>query len=154
VPVISLFPRWSTVSLLTALVAGCASTAVPPVPLDEPITPIAAETETSVFIPVVRQGRYTLAELAPMAAQRDLLLQVVEVALPQGVQTTVGDGLRHVLKRSGWRLCEGSAAVAELDALPLPAAHRVLGPMMLRDALLTLAGSAWELRVDERARRV
>jgi len=62
--------------------------------------------------------------------------------------------LRHVLKRSGWRLCEGSAAVAELDALPLPAAHRILGPMTLRDALLTLAGAAWELRVDERARRV
>jgi len=99
-------------------------------------------------------NRYTLAELAPTAAQRDLLLQVVDVTLPQGVQATVGDGLRHVLKRSGWRLCEASPAVAELDALPLPAAHRVLEPMMLRDVLLTLAGSAWELRVDERVRQV
>jgi len=61
---------------------------------------------------------------------------VVEVALPQGVQVTVGDGLRHILKRSGWRLCEKTSAVRELDAL------------------LTLAGSAWELRLDERARRV
>jgi len=86
--------------------------------------------------------------------QRDLLLQVVEVALPQGVQATVSDGLRHVLKRSGWRLCEGTAAVMALDALPLPAAHLHLGPMTVRDALLTLVGSAWELRVDERARQV
>jgi len=64
------------------------------------------------------------------------------------------NGLRHVLKRSGWRLCEGTAAVAELDALPLPAAHVHLGPMTLRDTLVTLAGSAWELRLDERARQV
>jgi len=66
----------------------------------------------------------------------------------------VGDGLRHVLKRSGWRLCEGTAAVMALDALPLPAAHLHLGPMTVRDALLTLVGSAWELRTDERVRLV
>jgi len=58
------------------------------------------------------------------------------------------------LKRSGWRLCEETAAVKELDTLPLPAAHLHLGPMTVRDALLTLAGSAWELRTDERARQV
>jgi len=152
-PVIFLLRRSIAAVFLAAFVSGCASTAAPPAPVDEPITPIA-ETETSVFIPVVRSGRYTLVELEPTAVQRDLLLQVVDVALPQGVQVTVGDGLRHVLKRSGWWLCEASAAVAELDTLPLPAAHRVLGPMMLRDALLTLAGSVWELHADERARQV
>jgi len=149
---ISLFRHLMAAGSLAALVSGCATHVVPPAPIVEAMP--AAEPEESLLIPVVRQGRYTLAELAPTAAQRDLLLQVVEVALPQGVQATVGDGLRHVLKRSGWWLCEGTAAIAELDTLPLPAAHRVLGPMMLRDALLTLAGSAWELRVDERARRV
>jgi len=151
-PAISLFRHWPAFTLLTVLVSGCATHVVPPAPIVEAMP--AAEPEESLLIPVVRQGRYTLAELAPTAAQRDLLLQVVDMTLPQGVQATVGDGLRHVLKRSGWRLCGGTAAVTELDALPLPAAHRVVGPMMLRDALLTLAGSAWELRVDERARRV
>jgi len=126
---------------------------MPPVPAVEQ-TALVAEPEESIFIPVVRQGRYTLVELEPAAAQRDLLLQVVEVALPQGMQATVGDGLRHVLKRTGWRLCEETATVAELDALPLPAAHLHLGPMTVRDALLTLAGLVWELRVDERARQV
>jgi len=153
-PSISVSHLWIAASLLaTIFVSGCATHAVPPEPVIEQTAPVA-EPEESLFIPVVRQGRYTLAELEPTAMQRDLLLQVVEVALPQGVQTMVGDGLRHVLKRTGWRLCEATAAVAELDALPLPAAHLHLGPMTVRDALLTLAGSAWELRTDERARRV
>jgi len=148
-------PRcWIAASLLaTAFVSGCATQTVPSTPVVEQTIP-ATEPEESIFIPIVRQGRYTLIELEPAAAQRDLLLQVVEVALPQGVQATVSDGLWHVLKCSGWRLCEEVAAVMELDALPLPAAHLHLGPMMLRDALLTLTGSAWELRMDERTRQV
>jgi hypothetical protein len=44
--------------------------------------------------------------------------------------------------------------VIELYALPLPAAHLHLGPMTLRDALLTLAGPAWELHADDRARQI
>jgi len=151
-PAIFLFRRSIAVGFLVAFVSGCATHVVPSAPIADAMP--AAEPEESLLIPVVRQGRYTLAELAPTAAQRDLLLQVVDVALLQGVQATVGDGLRHVLKRSGWRLCEGTAAIAELDTLPLPAAHRILGPMTLRDALLTLAGAAWELHADERARQV
>jgi len=153
-PAISVPRCWIAASLLTtAFVSGCATHAVPPAPVVEQ-TVSMVEPEESIFIPVVRQGRYTLVELEPAAAQRDLLLQVIEVALPQGIQATVGDGLRHVLKRTGWRLCEGSTAVMELDALPLPAAHLHLGPLTVRDALLTLVGSAWELCVDERARQV
>jgi len=153
-PAISVPRCWIAASLLaTAFVSGCATHAVPHEPVIEQTVSVA-EPEKSIFIPVVRQGRYTVVELEPAASQRDLLLQVVEVALPQGVQATVGDGLRHVLKRSGWRLCEETTTVAKLDALPLPAAHLHLGPMTVRDALLTLAGSAWELRTDERARQV
>jgi len=153
-PAISIPRCWIAASLLvTAFVSGCATQTVPPVPAVEK-TALVAEPEESLFIPVVRQGRYTLVELEPTVAQRDLLLQVIEVALPQDVQATVSDGLWHVLKRSGWRLCEEAVAVKELDALPLPAAHLHLGPMTVRDALLTLAGSAWELRTDERARQV
>ncbi|MEN1478835.1 integrating conjugative element protein pill, pfgi-1, partial [Pseudomonas aeruginosa] len=32
--------------------------------------------------------------------------------------------------------------------------HLHLGPMSLRDALLTLAGPAWELHADDRARQI
>lgn len=100
-----------------------------------------------------RQGRFALVELEPSAGQRDLLQQIVETDASNSLQATVGDGLHHLLARSGYRLCESDAA-ATLYALPLPAAHLRLGPMTLRDALSTLAGSAWKLSVDEVARVV
>jgi type IV pili sensor histidine kinase/response regulator len=105
------------------------------------------------FTPVVRYGRYTLVELAPASAQQDLLLQVVDVAVPETRTATVGDALRHVLLRSGYQLCS-SSDIAALNALPLPASHYRLGPLLLRDALLTLAGPAWDLEVDDGARRI
>lgn len=140
--------------LAAALTSGCATTTAPLAPdAIEEIAP-APEPAMPEFVPVVRYGRYTLVELAPMAAQRDLLLQTIDVAMPEDARTTVGDGLRHVLKRSGYGLCQTAHAVIELYALPLPAAHLHLGPMTLRDALLTLAGPAWELHADDRARQV
>ncbi|WP_238897571.1 PilL N-terminal domain-containing protein [Achromobacter xylosoxidans] len=150
-------PTWRLAGaslLAAALASGCATTTAPPPP--EPIEEVAPapEPETPEYIPVVRYGRYTLVELAPAAAQRDLLLQTIDVSMPEDARATVGDGLRHVLKRSGYGLCHSAHAVIELYALPLPAAHLHLGPMSLRDALLTLAGPAWELHVDDRARQV
>ncbi|CUJ75495.1 integrating conjugative element protein PilL%2C PFGI-1 class [Achromobacter xylosoxidans] len=140
--------------LWSALAGGCATTTTPVAPdLIEEVS-AAPQTSTPEFIPVVRYGRYTLVEMAPTAAQRDLLMQVIDVAMPEDARATVGDGLRHVLKRSGYQLCETAHAVIELYALPLPAAHLHLGPMTLRDALLTLAGPAWELHADDRARQI
>ena len=140
--------------LAAALASGCATTTAPLAPdaIEEVST--APEPETPEFIPVVRYGRYTLVELAPSAAQRDLLLQTIDVSMPEDARATVGDGLRHVLKRSGYQLCETAHAVTALYALPLPAAHLHLGPMTLRDALLTLAGPAWEVHADDRTRQV
>ena len=143
--------------LLSVLAGGCATTTTtqmaPDVIAIEEASP-GPQPEAAQFIPVVRYGRYTLVELAPMAAQRDLLLQTVDVSMPEDARATVGDGLRHVLKRSGYQLCETAHAVIELYTLPLPAAHLHLGPMTLRDALLTLAGPAWELHADDRARQI
>lgn len=140
--------------LVAVLVSGCATTMRPPEPdAIEEATP-APGPEASEYIPVVRYSRYTLVELAPTAAQRDLLLQTIDVSMPEDARATVGDGLRHVLKRSGYGLCQTAHAVIELYALPLPAAHLHLGPMTLRDALLTLAGPAWELHADDRARQI
>jgi len=128
--------------LAAALASGCATTTAPLAPdAIEEIAP-APELAMPEFIPVVRYGRYTLVELAPTAAQRDLLLQTIDVSMPEDARATVSDGLRHVLKRSGYGLCETAHAVIELYALPLPAAHLHLGPMTLRDALLTLVGPA------------
>ncbi|EMY8159264.1 PilL N-terminal domain-containing protein [Pseudomonas monteilii] len=154
-PVIHVSRRQVSTGLLAAaLVSGCATTTVPPTP--DPIEEVASAPEYEVpdLIPVVRYGRYTLVELAPTAAQRDLLVQVIDVAVPADARATVGDGLRHALQRSGYQLCDNAHALIELYSLPLPAAHLHLGPMTLRDALLTLAGTAWDLQVDDRARQV
>lgn len=140
--------------LVAVLVSGCATTMRPPESdAIEEVTP-APRPEAPTYIPVVRYGRYTLVELAPTAAQRDLLLQTIDVSMPEDARATVGDGLRHVLKRSGYGLCQTAHAVIELYALPLPVAHLHLGPMTLRDALLTLSGPAWELHADDRARQI
>ncbi|RTB44119.1 PilL N-terminal domain-containing protein [Pseudomonas aeruginosa] len=145
-------------SLLAILLAsGCATVAIPPIS-DLPEAEEAPADEALLlpepdFIPVVRYGRYTLVELAPTAAQHDLLLQTVDVVMPDQAQASVADGLRHVLLRTGYRLCDADTTRA-LGVLPLPAAHLHLGPLMLRDALLALAGPAWQMRVDETERLI
>lgn len=140
--------------LIAALLsAGCTTSS---------IAPSATATEPEVgahplpdgWIPVVRYSRYTLVELTPEAQQQDLLLQVIDVSIPATLPATVGDALRYVLLRSGYTLCETDPAAAALYDLALPAVHVQLGPLFLRDALLTLAGSAWKLQVDDLARRV
>lgn len=142
------------------LVTGCAATGTASNStvhdsLPEPavlVRTIAPEPEPSL-IPVARYGRYTLVEMVPEPAQRDLLRQVIEISIPRTLDASVGDALRHVLLRTGYRLCDGPDA-ASLFTLPLPAAHLRLGPLPLRDALLVLAGSAWELSVDDASRSV
>jgi len=105
---------------------------------------------------VVRYGRYTLVELVPEQGQRDLLAQVIDVTIPlsQGMnEATVGEAIRYVLLRSGYQLRDISSS-STLDKLPLPLAHTHLGPIQLRDALLVLAGPAWELKIDEMTRQI
>ena len=133
------------------LSAGCAS--VPPPSHANAPTVEAASAPMHERVPVTRAGRYTLVELAPEAGQRDLLQQTVEVSIPSMFDASVGAALRHVLLRSGFRLCD-SAEATTLYGLPLPAAHLRLGPLKLRDALLTLIGPAWEMSVDEANRQI
>ncbi len=95
-------------------------------------------------------GRYSLLTAAPTEAQNKLLATTVAIRLPGRIQT-VGEAVRHILQRSGYRLAApesiGPDSVA-LFALPLPAVHRSLGPMTLRDALEMLAGPAFHLVHD------
>ena len=142
------------------LISGCAATGAANAPTATAVPPepvlsariIYPEPEPTL-IPVARYGRYTLVEMVPEPAQRDLLRQVIEISIPPILDASVGDALRHVLLRTGYRLCDATEATA-LYALPLPAAHLRLGPLPLRDALLALAGPAWELSVDDASRAV
>ncbi|MBU0921440.1 MAG: PilL N-terminal domain-containing protein [Pseudomonadota bacterium] len=139
-------------AVLSGLLSGCTTTPATPDHIEAPPDEIASVLDQGL-VPVARYGRYTLIELVPQPAQRDLLRQAVEITIPPTLDATVGDAMRHVLLRSGYRLCDGTEAAA-LYALPLPAAHLHLGPLLLRDALLVLAGPAWALSVDDRTREV
>ena len=153
---LSIARRLGTAGLLlifAALAAGCTTITPPQAEVPAGNSGSVAEASPPALIPVVRYGRYTLVELVPETAQRDLLQQTLEVSIPPTLDTNVGDAMRHVLLRSGYRLCDGTEAAA-LYALPLPAAHLHLGPLLLRDALLVLAGPAWALSVDDQTREV
>lgn len=140
-----------------ALLVACATTNAP-TKAPPPNSSAARETGVSPppdeLVPVLRYGRYTLVELTADPPQRALMQQVIDVTIPATAHATVGDALRYVLLRSGYQLCEDAAEVRRLDALPLPAAHLHLPPIMLRDALVLLVGGTGHVEVDETARRV
>lgn len=95
-------------------------------------------------------GRYSLFAATPTQAQAELLATTMTVRFPNRIQG-VGEAVRYLLQRSGYRLANIEAISPDADALfalPLPAVHRSLGPMMLRDALETLAGPAFHLVQD------
>lgn len=95
-------------------------------------------------------GRYSLLAATPTEAQAKLLAARMTVRFPGRIQT-VGEAVRYLLQRSGYRLASLESIgpdTVTLFALPLPAVHRNLGPMTLRDALATLAGPLFHLVQD------
>ena len=87
---------------------------------------------------------------APTQAQAELMEATVAVQLPARIQT-IGEAVRYLLQRSGYRLAAAESTEPDtlaLFSLPLPAVHRHLGPMTLREALETLAGPAFYLVQD------
>jgi type IV pili sensor histidine kinase/response regulator len=118
------------------LAAGCA-TAAPSAPAVPAASPTAVAPEPG-FVPVARYGRYTLVELVPEPAQRDLLQQVVEVSIPPMLDATwaMPCATCCCAPATGSAMRRGRGAVRAAAACRAPAP----GPLMLRDALLTLAG--------------
>ena len=77
--------------------------------------------------------------MTPTRAQQDPLGGIDRIVFPVDV-VTVGDALAAALDSSGYRLAaapEGDANREILMQLPIPDAHRSLGPMPLRLALQT-----------------
>jgi type IV pili sensor histidine kinase/response regulator len=98
----------------------------------------------------VAVARYSTIRPVPTLEQRDPLAGLVKKNFSNSV-TLVGQAVDALLEPTGYRLASARAAPparAMLFALPLPAAHRALGPMPLRLALTTLAGSAFVLVED------
>jgi type IV pili sensor histidine kinase/response regulator len=101
-------------------------------------------------------GRYQSVRLQPTDQQTDLLSNIVQLELPEDVQT-IGQAIAQLLEGSGYRLL--SAKLAEpyrtvLFAMPLPEVQRRLGPISLRQALQLLSGPAFKTVIDPSYRLV
>ena len=98
----------------------------------------------------VQVGRYTLRSAIPAEAQADLMSAIVTIRFSDRIQT-IGAAARYLLRDSGYQLASPIALDPETKALfrlPLPAVHRNLGPLTLRQALETLAGPTFRLVQD------
>jgi len=95
-------------------------------------------------------ARYSTLRAVPTMEQRDPLGALVRTTFPPSV-TRVGEAIHALLAPSGYRLAAAETAEPLREALlqlPLPEAHRALGPMPLRVALEILAGPSFILLED------
>lgn len=87
-------------------------------------------------------ARYTTVKNQSSRAQVNPLLMTVQTRFPQSVQT-VGQAMNYILRYSGFSLVNREKMdgnVVQMLNQPLPIVDRRLGPVMLQDALATLAG--------------
>lgn len=101
---------------------------------------------------VVPTDRYTLTKIDAKGDQKQPLTAILTMTFGMDVRT-VGEALTETLNGSGYRW-EQHTDDGSLSTLPLPSVVRNLGPLRLKDALETIAGPAWLLRVDELHRSV
>lgn len=105
------------------------------------LTPVSVANEKA------RTDRYTLISIEARSDQAQPLTALTNVTLGRDIQS-VGDAIREVLKGSGYRWQSDGRNDLLLNDLPLPAVVRHMGPIRINDALQTLAGEAWILRMD------
>jgi conjugative transfer region protein (TIGR03748 family) len=108
-----------------------------------------------VVVQMQRLARYTMAKLEPDAAQQNPLASTISIHLPRESVKTVGDAVRYLLVRTGYRLADGLPPdVSDVLTLSLPEVHRQLGPYTVTEALNLLMGSTYTLDVDATRRVV
>ncbi|WP_437884514.1 PilL N-terminal domain-containing protein [Pseudomonas sp. LRF_L74] len=146
--------RVSLIVIAALTCASCTSSLKHTQEATEPTTAKRTEGIANDSVRYVEQGRYTLLSVEPRPEQIDLLKQIIDIRIPTGHTPAVRGAMLHVLQRTGYSLCAGSASQAALFSRPLPAAHYNLGPMPLSSALQVLAGPSWNLLHDDVQRTV
>lgn len=102
----------------------------------------------------IRTDRYTLSQVQVREDQLAPLETVITLGFGSNV-ITVGDAIQELLSGSGYRwVIENERSDQLLNQLELPLVNRDLGPIKLRDALITVVGRAWELEVNELTRQI
>lgn len=96
----------------------------------------------------IQTGRYSTLVAIPTPAQRNPLAVIIDVTIPETC-VSIEQAIRFLLRRSGYDLDTAlSEDIIELLAKPLPAVHRKLGPMPLKDALTLLVTPGFVLQDD------
>lgn len=101
----------------------------------------------------VRTDRYTLVSVETQPEQISPLLSIVEISFSQHINS-VGRAVQELLVGSGYTWSKEVSENERLDKLSLPVVVRDIGPVRLRDALITVVGEAWNLQVNELTREV
>ena len=96
----------------------------------------------------VRTDNYTLVNIETKPEQLNPLLSITTISFSQNI-FTVGQAINELLRGSGYTWLSAQDENDALSELELPSVVRELGPIRLRDALITVAGVAWELEVNE-----
>ncbi len=98
----------------------------------------------------VQVGRYSSIQPVPTESQEDVFQTIATIEFPD-VIGTVGDAIRFSIQDQGFRLASPQSVDERMEILldlPLPKAHRRLGPMPLKSTLETLAGPVWRVVQD------
>jgi type IV pili sensor histidine kinase/response regulator len=115
--------------------------------------PEAYQSQPSLALPEPVQtqtGRYTYVPATPTLEQLNPLLTVIDVQLPPNVNT-VRDSAQYLLQFSGYHFSTTITPNPKVQALVrqiIPEVHRHFANVILRDALLALAGNGYRLLVD------
>ncbi|MDZ7924944.1 MAG: hypothetical protein U5M23_13030 [Marinagarivorans sp.] len=96
----------------------------------------------------VRTDNYTLINIETKNEQLNPLLSITTINFSQNI-FTVGQAINELLRGSGYTWLSAQNDNDALSELELPSVVRELGPIRLRDALITVAGVAWELEANE-----
>ena len=99
--------------------------------------------------------RYTAYKANATVEEINPLLVITQINFPSEAKT-VYDAIEHALQRSGYRVDWRQSAEAYdiFSELEMPAVHRKLNLMTLKDAITTLAGDAWQILVDSVNRKL
>lgn len=110
----------------------------PQVAVEANLLPIDQKSAANRAALIIQTGRYSAVTAIPLQAQRYPLDVIIDVTIPEAC-ISIEQAIRFLLRRSGYELdAPVQAEVVELLTKPLPAVHRKLGPMPLKDALTLL----------------
>lgn len=96
----------------------------------------------------LRTDRYTLVSMDVQSEQISPLLAPIHIQYSNDVKS-VADALNELLAGSGYRWNADKPANHLFSQFELPLINRSIGPLRLRDALMTMVGEPWRLHVDE-----